>query len=166
MGASKLDGSNNLARSYRFSHRKFFCRYRWVTILAVTPYAVIARHISVDISPSSVLRFVNFFRQPLGPQTAKRTLHQCVISALALSAHALLQLVRLQWSSEFMAGVLASLVGMKQHTLTVLSIQRPCTVIFLTSSHQVSATIPTPGEQTGPKPPRIRGTACRAGYHR
>lgn len=112
-----------------------------------------------------MLRTVPTFRYPLGLQGAEETLHRRVVPALPVETHALLKLMRCQLVSEFMAGLLASLVRVEQYTFrpTLSSTAMRKDRLSVLRQRRTKKTNPLHGEQINPGQPKNTAIVCLAG---
>ncbi|EIM15659.1 hypothetical protein PchlO6_2756 [Pseudomonas chlororaphis O6] len=102
------------------------------------PAGVVARDVALHIRSGLMLRAVACFRHPLRFQTAKETLHRGVVSAFALTTHALPVPMFQQLISELMAGVLAALIGRRTFATRLFVSAMKLEMIFPTFPKQLA----------------------------
>ena len=96
----------------------FGIHWRFVPVVAVWPLlVVVTRQIAQHVRLSLPLAGIAVLRHPLRFQASEKTLHRCVIPAVATAAHALFDPVAPQHLAKLDAGVMTALVGVKHQLL-------------------------------------------------
>lgn len=94
----------------------FFLRYsrRHEAIVLMGSDPVVPHEVTADILLGRCLRHIAHRRHPLGFQATKQSLHRCVVMAISSSAHALRHAIAPKSLAKTTAGILATLVAVKQ----------------------------------------------------